>query len=171
MVALQMLPKKAGQCPAFFCPIDGAVVDRRLPSLLRVDTKSVETYISLHGTRCPDPMGRAGRASLVEAHVTEGVQRASVDLDAGDHTHICRPVGLWPKETQQASGHTIERLEPHTACATCRSRRAYLLALAARSHSTLAGPSRRWAAATRRGPSAPPRSPSSFCPCATPFFR
>ncbi|RUA02738.1 MAG: lipo-like protein [Deltaproteobacteria bacterium] len=74
-------------------------------------TQSSWSHATLYiGNRLDPPSAKAQARVLVEADVNEGVRAVPLNKYVSQHTRICRPIGLAPKEIKHVIEYTISRL-------------------------------------------------------------
>lgn len=78
----------------------------RLSSAIKYLTESTWSHAAL----CVGDIDCEGDPFLVEVDVVEGVRGIPLTTFAGDHTRICRPVGLDRREIDLVADFVIERL-------------------------------------------------------------
>ncbi len=96
---------RASLRPADVLLVEG---DSRISSAIKYLTQSTWSHAALFvgfdaGLANPDHC-------FVEADLVEGVRSVGLDVFAGLHTRICRPVGLTESETRAVTGYAIARL-------------------------------------------------------------
>jgi len=82
----------------------------RISTAIKYLTQSTWSHAALYVGAQLGERGGNPRHCFVEADLVEGVRSVGLEIFAGHHTRICRPVGLDEATRQQIAGYAIDRI-------------------------------------------------------------
>ncbi len=83
----------------------------RISVAIKYLTQSTWSHAALYvGDALPLPADGQERPTFIEADLRDGVRAVGLSAYAGQHTRICRPVGLSAQDVQQLVAYTVGRL-------------------------------------------------------------